>query len=82
MYAWKINEKKAMASNLILAVDKGEIVGVYHIKYIKPNKKDIRRKNVYVTKATPAEIRNYYGSMIPNKFRKPGMRSPLLYTYF
>ena len=79
--SWRINEKRVLLSDILLAVDRdGIIQDIFTI--IRIGKKDENnRKTVHVKQITDTKLRNHYIiKRIPVEYRTR-VRYPILYNY-
>lgn len=89
-FAWRIDRSKAERADLVLAVEKGIVVGVFIAdkwKQATPNKfpefnKYIKGRWGFEGREADANVKNkYMRKRIPNSYRKKGASNPIKYTY-
>jgi hypothetical protein len=88
-YAWKISRTKAMQADVILATQRGMIVGAYVAddwlpataeKF--PGHADAPGRLAFIGEEAPADIQDLYvGKRVPDEYRKPGAANPVKYTW-
>lgn len=78
--AWKVSLNKVKAYEYCLAVLNGVVLNVYAIKKWLPDHRGREGRYEFVGEEAPKEIRDlFYDKRIPEKYRKKGMASPVLY---
>lgn len=88
-YAWKISMSKAKQAEVILATERGLIVGAFvATDWIEatganfPGREDAPGRLGFIGHEAPAEIRQLYvGRRVPDEFRRRGAANPLRYTW-
>jgi hypothetical protein len=88
-YAWKISRKKAMQAEVILATQRGLIVGVFVAEdwlpataQDFPGHEDAPGRLAFIGREAPAELRDQYvGKRVPDEYRKKGAANPIRYTW-
>jgi uncharacterized protein len=87
-YAWKISRKKAMQADVILATQRGLIVGAFVAEdwlpataQDFPGHEDAPGRLAFIGREAPAELRDQYvGKRVPDGYRKKGAANPIKYT--
>lgn len=78
--AWKVNIDKVKAYKYCLAVLNGVVKNVYTIDYWQDDHQARTGRYEFVGSEAPKEIREIFlNKRIPEKYRKKGMASPVLY---
>ncbi len=88
-YAWKISRKKAMQADVILATQRGLIIGAYvAADWLPataedfPGHPDAPGRLAFIGEEAPADIRELYvGRRVPDEYRKKGAANPIKYTW-
>jgi hypothetical protein len=88
-YAWKISRKKAMQAEVILATQRGLIVGAFVAEdwlpataQDFPGHEDAPGRLAFIGQEAPAELRDQYvGKRVPDEYRKKGAANPIKYTW-
>ncbi len=88
-YAWKINTKKALRAEIIVAVRFGLIVAVFvadewlpaTTEHFPGNEPVPGRYGFIGTDASASLRRMYVGKRLPEEFRKRGAANPIKYTF-
>jgi hypothetical protein len=88
-YAWKISRKKAMQAEVILATQRGLIVGAFVVEDWLPatardfpGHEDAPGRLAFIGREAPAELRDQYvGKRVPDDYRKKGAANPIKYTW-
>jgi uncharacterized protein len=88
-YAWKISRAKAMQANVILATQRGMIVGAFvaddwlpATAENFPGHPDVPGRLAFVGREAPTDIQELYvGKRVPDEYRKPGAANPIKYTW-
>ncbi|MGO9411155.1 MAG: LEM-3-like GIY-YIG domain-containing protein, partial [Spirochaetia bacterium] len=88
-YAWKISVSKAKEADVILATERGLIVGAFMATdWLEatadnfPGREDRPGRLGFVGREAPAEIRQLYvGKRVPDKFRPRGAANPIRYSW-
>ena len=88
-YAWKISRKKAMQAEVILATQRGLIVGAFVAEdwlpataQDFPGHEDAPGRWAFIGREAPAELRDQYvGKRVPDEYRKKGAANPIKYTW-
>lgn len=88
-YAWKISKSKAKQAEIVLATERGLIVGAF----VATDWKDATSANFPGREAVPGRLgfigheaprdtsRLYVGKRIPDEYRKRGAANPIRYTW-
>ena len=87
-YAWKINVYRAATVEIILAIDRGLVVGAFVASTWLdataanfPGRKDALGRFGFVgTEAPPDICHLYIGKRLPDKYRPRGASNPIRYT--
>ena len=78
--AWKVNQSKIKAYKYCLAVLNGIVKNVYMIDEWQPDHRGREGRYEFTGKEAPEDIRSMFiNKRIPEKYRKKGMASPVLY---
>jgi len=89
-YSWKISKERAEKAELVLAVERGIIVGVFVAKEWKPAiyenfpemSEYFPERLAFVGEEANEEIRAMYiGKRIPDNYRKKGAANPIKYNF-
>jgi len=88
-YAWKISRAKAMQAEVILATQRGMIVGAFVAEDWLPatgerfpGHPDAPGRLAFIGEEAPADIQALYvGKRVPDDYRKPGAANPIKYTW-
>jgi uncharacterized protein len=88
-YAWKISRKKAMQAEVILATQRGLIVGAFVVEDWLPatardfpGHEDAPGRLAFIGREAPAELRDQYvGKRVPDEYRKKGAANPIRYAW-
>ena len=88
-YAWKISRKKAMQAEVILAMQRGLIVGAFVAEdwlpataQDFPGHEDAPGRLAFIGREAPAELRDQYvGKRVPDEYRKKAAADPIRYTW-
>jgi len=88
-YAWKISRAKAMQAEVVLATQRGMIVGAFvaddwlpATAENFPGHPDAPGRLAFIGEEAPADIQELYvGKRVPDKYRKPGAANPIKYTW-
>jgi hypothetical protein len=88
-YAWKISRKKAMQAEVILATQRGLIVGAFVAEdwlpataQDFPGHEDAPGRLAFIGREASAELRDQYvGKRVPDEYRKKGAANPIRYTW-
>jgi hypothetical protein len=88
-YARKISRKKAMQAEVILAKQRGLIVGAFVAEDWLPataqdflGHEDAPGRLAFIGREAPAELRDQYvGKRVPDEYRKKGAANPIRYTW-
>ena len=88
-YAWKISKSKAIQAEVVLAVNKGLIIGAFiPEKWLAatpenfPGRNGLPDRLGFIGKDAPKSIRDaYVGKRIPDEYRKRGAANPIKYTW-
>ncbi len=88
-YAWKISRTKAMQADVILATQRGMIVGAYEAANWLPataesfpGHPDAPGRLAFIGEEAPADIQELYvGKRVPDEYRKRGAANPIKYTW-
>ena len=88
-FAWKINVKKASASEIVLPTVQGLIVGAFIAeKWLPatpenfPGREEVPGRYGFRGRTAPATIAQLYvGRRVPDEFRRPGAANPVKYTW-
>ena len=88
-YAWKISVSKAKEADVILATERGLIVGAFMATdWLEatadnfPGREDRPGRLGFVGREAPAEIRQLYvGKRVPDEFRPRGAANPIRYSW-
>lgn len=87
-YAWKLDPKKARRAELVLAVERGVIIGVFVAeKWLAATPENFPWTVVdrpgrwgFFGREAPTEVaRNYLRHRLPDAMRKPGAANPVRY---
>jgi hypothetical protein len=80
---WMINHKRALLSDILLAVNEGLIVDIFVLNDIIPkNKSGKHRKKLFVTQIKNPKLRKkYVNKLIPDIYRQKGEGYPIRYNY-
>lgn len=88
-FAWKINRAKAKQAEVILAAERGLIVGAFIARdWLEatadnfPGKEDVPGRNGFIGREAPAEIKHLYvGKRVPDEYRPRGAANPIKYSW-
>jgi hypothetical protein len=88
-YAWKISRAKAMQAGVILATQRGMIVGAFvaddwlpATAENFPGHPDAPGRLAFIGEEAPANIQELYvGKRVPDEYRKRGAANPIKYTW-
>jgi hypothetical protein len=88
-YAWKISISKAKQAEVILATERGLIVGAFvATDWLEataenfPGREEVPGRLGFVGREAPAEIRQLYvGKRVPDEFRPRGAANPIRYSW-
>jgi hypothetical protein len=88
-YAWKISMSKAKEAEVILATERGLIVGAFAATdWLEatpenfPGREEVPGRLGFVGREAPAEIRQLYvGKRVPDEFRPRGAANPIRYSW-
>jgi hypothetical protein len=88
-YSWKINPKKAMQADVVLATLQGLIIGAFvahewlpaTVEHF-PDREEVPGRYGFVGEEAPEEFRRrYIGKRVPDEYRRPGAANPIKYTW-
>ncbi len=88
-YAWKISRAKATQADVILATQRGLIVGAFvaddwlpATAENFPGHVDAPGRLAFVGREAPPDIQKLYvGARVPDEYRQPGAANPIKYTW-
>jgi hypothetical protein len=88
-YAWKISRVKAMRAEVILATQRGLIVGAYvaddwlpATAENFPGHPDAPGRLAFIGRVAPPDIQKLYvGKRVPDEYRRRGAANPIKYTW-
>lgn len=88
-YAWKLDKKRAMKAEVVLATNKGLIVGAFVVeKWLEatsenfPGRETIEGRYGFYGEKAPTELYNMYvGKKVPIDYRKEHASNPIRYTW-
>ena len=89
-FAWKLGPRKAKQAEVILATQRGIIIGAFVAeKWLDATtenfpglREDVPGRVGFVGQEAPAAIRDRYRwKRVPEKYRKPGSANPIRYTW-
>lgn len=88
-YAWKISKAKAEQAEVVLAVERGLIIGAFiATEWLDataenfPGRESVAGRFGFVGSEAPREIAQLYvGKRVPHSLRPRGAANPILYTW-
>jgi uncharacterized protein len=88
-YAWKISMSKAKEAEVILATERGMIIGAFVAeKWLEatpenfPGRENVPGRLGFVGQEAPADIAHLYvGKRVPDQFRPRGAANPIRYSW-
>ncbi len=88
-YAWKISRAKAMQAEVVLATQRGLIVGAYiaddwlpATAENFPGHPDAPGRLAFIGREAPSDIHELYvGKRVPDEYRRRGAANPVKYTW-
>ena len=79
--AWKLSLEKAKKAELVLSIYRGLVVGVFKPKEWYLVIEEPGRIGFHGEIVSPLISDHYFGKRLPDRFRKKGMASPVLYSW-